>query len=295
MSEIIHVNRPGAAGDIIMTLQVVEKYKKLHPDTKIIYYCDPFYKDLPCLSSAVSEIKPSSKFNFNLSNSVNFYGYRGYPLLHHLMYFFGKEIGIDDTCYSYGFNPIFTPSSNPILNSLLLSEKKIITLHCTAGWSPYKNWPMNNWQEVVNRFANLDKFTLVQIGAKGDPVLTGVTSMVGKLTIAESVQLIKAAYLHLGVDSFSNHATALFPYTQGIILWGSTSPLEFGYGHNVNMWKPLKCSPCHKQYDWKTLNPDSKCPLDKLQSYDNPLHPCMLNITVDEVFTEISKLITLDD
>lgn len=295
MPEIIHVNRPGAAGDIIMTLQVIEKYKKLHPDIKVIYYCDPFYKELPRLSFAVNEIKPSSEFNFNLSNSVNFYGYSGYPLLHHLMYNFCKEMGLDDNCYNYGFNPIFYPSSNPDLNSLLASKKNIITFHCTAGWSPYKNWQMNNWQELVNRINKLNNYILVQIGAKEDPVLTGVINTMGKFSIVESIRLIKSAYLHLGVDSFSNHATALLPYTPGIILWGSTSPLEFGYGHNVNVWKPLKCSPCHKQYDWKILNPNGKCPLDKLQTWETPLHPCMANITVDEVFIEILKLIKNND
>ena len=131
--EILHLNRPGAAGDIIITLQAVEKYKKLNPNTKIIYYCDPFYKDLPCLSPAVNEVRNSSEFNKNLGKTVNFVGYTEIPLKNHLMYYFGKELGLNDTFYSYGFKPVFSSSSNPIVNSLLTSKKKIITLHCTAG------------------------------------------------------------------------------------------------------------------------------------------------------------------
>jgi ADP-heptose:LPS heptosyltransferase len=290
--EILHLNRPGAAGDIIITLQAVEKYKKLNPNTKIIYYCDPFYKDLPCLSPAVNEVRNSSEFNKNLGKTVNFVGYTEIPLKNHLMYYFGKELGLNDTFYSYGFKPVFSSSSNPIVNSLLTSKKKIITLHCTAGWSPYKNWDMNNWQEVIDRFnkLNLTDYIFVQLGAKKDPYLKNVVNVMD-ITISESVQLIKTACLHLGVDSFSNHATALLPYTPSIILWGSTHPMVFGYGHNVNIWRPLKCSPCYKVYDWITKNPTSKCPLDPLQTYNNPQNPCMTSITVDEVLTEILKVI----
>ncbi len=117
--------------------------------------------------------------------------------------------------------------------------------------------------------------------------------MKGKLSIVESIQLIKIARLHLGIDSFSNHVTALLPHTPSVILWGSTHPMIFGYGHNINIWKPLKCSPCYKIYDWITKNPTGKCPLDKLQSWGNPQHPCMLNITVDEVFNAILKQLNL--
>jgi len=296
MSEqkILHLNRPGAIGDIIMTLQAIEKYKKLNPNTKIIYYCDPGWKDLPLISSSINEVRSSSDFNIKVLDAQNLYGYSEVPLKHHLMWYFGRELGLDDPFYNYGFKPVFKPSDNTEFNSLLASKKKIITLHCNAGWSPYKNWDVKNWQEIVNRINTLYSFNynIIQVGKK-DPILEGVIDMKDKLSIVESIQLIKKATLHLGVDSFSNHATALLPYTPSIILWGSTHPMIFGYGHNVNIWKPLKCSPCYKVYDWITKSPTSKCPLDPLQTYDNPRHPCMSNITVDEVFTEILKLIKL--
>jgi len=288
----LHLNRPGAIGDIIMTLQAIEKYKKLNPDTKIIYYCDPTWIDLPLISSAIDEVRSSSNFDIKIPNAQNLYGYSEVPLKHHLTWYFGKELGLNDHFYSYGFKPIFKSSDNVEFNSLLASKKKIITLHCNAGWSPYKNWDIKNWQKIVN-YINTSypsNYNIVQIGKK-DFALEGVIDMRDKLSVVESIQLIKKATLHLGVDSFSNHATALLPYTPSIILWGSTHPMVFGYGHNVNIWKPLKCSPCYKVYDWITKNPTSKCPLDPLQTYNNPQNPCMTSITVDEVLAEILKVI----
>jgi len=291
--KVLYLNRPGAIGDIIMTLQTIEKYKKLNPNTKIIYYCDPVWKDLPLISSAVNEVRNSVDFDINLPGAQNLYGYTEIPLTHHLMWYFGKELGLDDHFYKYGFVPIFKPSQNKEFNSLITSERKIITLHCTAGWSPYKDWDIKNWQTIVNKFADYqfsDEFILVQIG-RSDAKLDNTIDMRNKLSVTECIQLIKKATLHLGIDSFSNHATALLPYTPSVILWGSTSPISFGYGHNVNIWKPLKCSPCYKNYDWMTTKPTGKCPLDPLQTYNNPQHPCMSSITVDEVFKEILKLI----
>jgi len=290
--KVLHLNRPGAIGDIIMTLQAIEKYKKLNPNTKIIYYCDPVWKDLPLISSAVNEVRSSADFNINLPGAQNLYGYTEIPLTHHLMWYFGKELGLDDHFYKYGFQPIFKSSNNQEFNSLLASKKKIITLHCNAGWSPYKNWDIKNWQKIINHIntSYSSNYNIVQIGKK-DFALEGIIDMGNKLSVVESIQLIKKATLHLGVDSFSNHATALLPYTPSIILWGSTSPISFGYGHNVNIWKPLKCSPCYKNYDWMTIKPTGKCPLDPLQTYNNPQHPCMSSITVDEVLTEILKAI----
>jgi ADP-heptose:LPS heptosyltransferase len=286
----LHLNRPGAIGDIIMTLQAIEKYKNLNRNIKVVYYCDPTWKELPMISSAVDEWRDSAEFKINALGAKNLYGYTEQPLKNHLMNYFGKELGLVDNFYQYGFRPIFKPSDNKEFNSILSDKNnRFITIHCTAGWSPYKNWDISNWQKVINQIKN---YTIIQIGDKNEsPFLTNVIDMRGKLSVVESIQLIKKATLHLGVDSFSNHATALLPLTPSVILWGSTHPMIFGYPHNINIWKPLQCSPCYRIYDWITKNPTGKCQLDTNQSWKTPNHPCMASITVDEVLNAISKLL----
>jgi len=281
MTKELHLNRPGAIGDIIMTLIAIDKYKKLNPNDKIVYYCDPSWMDIPAICPAVDEVRSSADFDIKTPGAQNFYGYATKPLIKHLTWYFGKELGLDDHFYNYGFKPVFKPSDNLEFNELIKSEKKIITIHCNSGWSPYKDWDIQNWQEIVNRINKFSsKYTIIQIG-KSDAKLEDTIDMRNKLSVSECIQLIKKATLHLGIDSFSNHATALLPYTPSIILWGSTHPSIFGYGHNANIWKPLKCSPCNKIYNNLSKTPQEPCPSEP--------HPCMGAITVDEVFNLILK------
>jgi len=282
VSKTLHLNRPGALGDIIMTLMAIDKYKKLNPNDKIIYYCDPSWKDLPIICPAVDEVKSSADFDIKTPGAQNLYGYTSKPLVKHLTWYFGKELGLDDHFYNYGFYPEFLPTENKEFNVLMNSERKVITIHCNSGWSPYKDWDIQNWQGVIDRFCSLGRtdYAIVQIG-KSDMKLNGTIDMRNKLSVTECIQLIKKATLHLGIDSFSNHATALLPYTPSVILWGSTHPGVFGYGHNINIWKPLKCSPCNKIYNNLSKTTQNPCPTEP--------HPCMSAITVDEVFNAILK------
>jgi ADP-heptose:LPS heptosyltransferase len=282
MPKELHLNRPGAIGDIIMTLIAIDKYKKLNPSDKIVYYCDPSWMDIPAICPAVDEVRSSADFDIKTPGAQNLYGYTAKPLIKHLTWYFGKELGLDEHFYNYGFYPIFNQQSNQEFNELIESEQKIITLHCNSGWSPYKDWDIKNWQEIVNRINEHyhNKYSIRQIG-RSDAKLEGTVDMRNSLSVTECIQLIKKATLHLGIDSFSNHATALLPYTPSIILWGSTHPSIFGYGHNINIWKPLKCSPCNKIYNNLSKTPQTPCPAEP--------HPCMAAITVDEVFNVILK------
>lgn len=300
----IHVNRPGAAGDIMLTLHVLERYKQQHPQARIIYYCATQFKDLPGISAAVSEVRDSKDFascppagSFNFIGYPYSEGYPGKPMQHHLLHYFAREMGLQDSFADYGFKPRFGPVANPVL-AAALTTGKIISLHCKAGWSPYKNWPIASWRALIARLkahGNLDGYRLIQIGAADDPALDGVLDLRGQLSLVESVQLIKAAALHVGVDSFSNHATALLPHTPAVILWGSTSPVGSGYGHNTNLWKAeFGCSPCYREYDTISADPKGKCPHDETRSWVNPAHPCMQAIGVDEVLSAILEKLCLN-
>ena len=294
----LHLNRPGAAGDILITLHAVEQFKRENPNWKIVYHCAPMFADLPKLCAAVDEVRETNSFtwqNSDVKKSVNLIGYprqEGYPnkpMQRNLVDYFADEIGVK--IERYGFIPQYPAITNSVISTLIATKKKIITFHVKAGWSPYKNWDMENWQEVIDRLnkrENASDYVLVQIGAKEDPSLENIVNLRGQLSLVESIQLIKSASLHLGVDSFSNHATAILPYTPGIILWGSTSPIGSGYLHNTNIWKnPLGCSPCYREYDSMSVDPKGKCPEDSTQSWEKPKHPCMQAITVDEVFKAV--------
>jgi len=288
----LHVSRPGAAGDILVTLLALEEFKQVNEDTKIIYYCAPQHKEIPRLSSAISEVRDIAEAPSTVKHLIGYPRHEGYPdkpMQKHLVHYFGKELGIDIQD-DYGFEANF---SAPLIIEEL-KDKKIITFHIKAGWSPYKEWAITKWREFVNRLTSeVQDYILVQIGGETDPALDHqlVLDLRGKLTIVESIQVIKKASLHFGIDSFSNHATALLPHTPAIILWGSTSPIGSGYAHNTNIWlgEKFKCSPCYREYDSMSVDPKGMCPLDPSKSWEETRHPCMQEISVDEVYAAAIK------
>jgi ADP-heptose:LPS heptosyltransferase len=123
--------------------------------------------------------------------------------------------------------------------------------------------------------------TTLQIGHKDDPALSNAVDFRGH-TIKAAIAAMKYAEVHIGVDSFTNHASAAV-LTPSVILFGSTAPIGSGYAQNVNIHKDLECSPCYREYDWSR---DSKgeCPYDK---------KCMDLITVDEVLVAVKAQLNL--
>ncbi len=85
---------------------------------------------------------------------------------------------------------------------------------------------------------------------------------------------IKYADVHMGIDSFTNHASAAV-FCPSVILFGSTSPTGSGYDQNINIYKDLPCQPCYREYKSK-----DQCPHGK---------KCMNMITVDEVLKAVLK------
>ena len=294
----VAVHRPGAAGDILMTLHLMGGLKKKYPDKRLVYYCHPSFADLARLASAVDEVRSTSDYkrghfkDFNLIGYPRLEGYPDKPMKKHLIEYFADELGVErDRLDDPNWEAVGLSAEALTFSSL----RRVISIHVKAGWSPYKNWPVDRWQEIVERLKKiLPDVRVIQIGAKDDPRLEGVTDYCGKLSLVESCYAIFNATLHLGVDSFSNHMTHIgYPITPAVIVWGSTAPTGSGYVHNTNVHlNPRGCSPCYKEYEGMSVDPRGKCPHDPKQTWDNPEHPCLQELTVDQVWQAVyQKLI----
>ena len=160
-----------------------------------------------------------------------------------------------------------------------------ITIHPKSGWSIYKDWALENWEEIIRRIhQSYPGVAVVQIGVGSDPRLAGVDhDLRGATSIAQALWLVKNSVLHLGVDSFTNHAAGAFEHP-AVILFGSTSPTGSGYASATNLWAELSCSPCYRE-DPKLSRADrGACINPPGQEYDHPRHACMAAITVEAVW-----------
>lgn len=221
----------------------------------------------------VFESKPGAKKKVLLSYPLN-EGYPEKPLNRHLIRIFNECAGVPDA--GMGMECTLTEKEEVFGAQLRAQYGRYVSLHVLAGWSPYKNWYEDRWQEVMERLFKKG-IVVIQIGASWDPAILNTVDMRGH-TIKEAVSVIKHAAVHMGVDSFSNHASAAVG-TRAVILFGSTSPIGSGYPGNKNIWKSsLECSPCYREFVNKMENP---CPYNK---------KCMDQITVDEVALAVEEL-----
>jgi ADP-heptose:LPS heptosyltransferase/glycosyltransferase involved in cell wall biosynthesis len=280
----IALNRPGAIGDIIMTLNLIPELKKQNPGQKISYFCHPsigsalfeLMKD-----AGVDEVRDFNEFDASkFDKAINLVGYplhENYPytpMKRHLLEYFSDEVGIEPKIYSL-------EAKYP-----LPSTKKYATLHTKAGWSHYKDWSQERWAEVV---AACPEITFIQIGAENDPKIPGaVHSFLGN-PLMDSVKLIANATIHVGIDSFSNHVTNMVK-TPAVILWGSTQPSAAGYEQNTNLSVGLPCQPCFKEDPRMTIHPLGPCDNPPGQTYDFPKHGCMAQLQTSTVIEAVKNL-----
>jgi glycosyltransferase involved in cell wall biosynthesis len=291
----IALHRPGAIGDILMTLNLVPALKAANQDCDVHYFCHANYAQPDALGTimlaagvdAVMDAASLSAFRAGYDRVVDLVGYplaEGYPerpMGRHLLSYFGAELGID-------VRTDYLPALTLPRPSVPDFAGDYATLQWQAGWSKYKQWPDERWSEVFNALASRG-ITIVRINEDA-----------GR-TLAQSIALFANARMHLGIDSFCNHLTNYYwsdpgigggaRRVPGVILWGSTQATAAGYPHNVNISKGLHCQPCFRESPAISRMPRGPCINPPRATYDDPTpHACTAEIGVDEVVAAALEL-----
>ena len=282
---IIECYRWGALGDCLMTTASLRAIKQKVPGCFIRYVTHPnmipILEGNKYIDELVSDSKSenSEKIYFSYPDKNSPLGDEGYPdklLNRHLIKIFAECAGLRD--YSDLRMECTLSEEEERSGRAMKSELgKYVTLHTTPGWSEYKSWYNDRWELVVEELFKMG-YVVVQLGGFKDPSVIGTVDFRSN-TIKEAISAIKYADFHLGVDSFTNHASATVG-TPAVILFGSTSPTGSGYDQNINIYKSLSCQPCYKEYEWSK---DNKGPC----SYDKK---CMNQISIKEVLDSFLEL-----
>ena len=292
------LNRPGAIGDILMTLNLIPQLREANPDHEIHYACHPSIGNALreiMTSAGVDVICDSQNFRFDRPDDrfVNLVGYpvdQGYPevpMTKHLIEYFAVEMGLGRR------DPLPALYLDLPPRPALDLPEHYVTLQVKTGWSAYKNWPIERWQELL-RTEECRDVPFVQIGAADEPKIPGADHRFLGSTLSLAIALVANATLHVGLDSFANHLTHYFwmsnaaggyqeRRTPGVILWGSTQPSALGYDKNVNICLGLPCQPCFREDPAISKMPRGPCTNPPLQIYAEPKHACMHGIDVARV------------
>jgi ADP-heptose:LPS heptosyltransferase/glycosyltransferase involved in cell wall biosynthesis len=305
----IAICRPGAIGDVIMTLNLVPLLRQQWPLHEIHYYCHPSIgaglKDL-ILASGVVAIGDSSRLDAKADNYERVFNLVGYPLeegyperplRRHLLDYFATELGL-----KLGDSPQETAQkARPPFPALRLSlpprrlelPAAYATLQVKTGWSAYKEWPVSRWAEVVRACLEIP---IYQIGTADEPLVEGARHDLMGERLAPTIEVIANATLHLGLDSYANHLTHYLWEERGavrrvpaVILWGSTQVSALGYDHNTNISLGLSCQPCFREDPSISRMPRGPCINPPRQIYAEPRHACMGGIEVGRVVQAVRE------
>jgi ADP-heptose:LPS heptosyltransferase/SAM-dependent methyltransferase len=295
----IALHRPGAIGDIVMTLNLVPQLKAAHPGHAIRYFCDPSIgvalSEL-MVAAGVDSIESSAAFaeaaaacahSFNLVGYPLAEGYPERPMARHLLQYFALEAGLSGADL-----PTVAVPRPPRPAGL---PPRYATLQARAGWSVYKNWPLERWAAAIAQCADVP---VIQIGAADDPRVPGARHDFLGTPLATGIALVANAAIHLGVDSFANHLTHLRWHdgdpdrgtpVPAVVVWGSTQASAAGYPHNVNLSLDLPCQPCFREDPALSRQPRGPCINPPGQVYREPRHACLHNLPVDRVVAAIRR------
>jgi glycosyltransferase involved in cell wall biosynthesis len=289
--KVIALNRPGAIGDILMTLNLIPALRDANPDWPIWYFCDarlgaPEELGNTMLKAGIDQIldyRSWEQWANTVERPVPLVGYplqAGYPekpMRDHLLQYFAKEVGLT---VNGSLQALTLPKpANPLGDG-----EPYATIQMSAGWSKYKEWFPERWELVRRELADI---RMIQIDKDQGYMLD------------QSIAIFANARMHIGIDSFCNHLTNYYwqddvgsaRRVPGVILWGSTQASAAGYAHNVNISKGIACQPCFRENPAISLQPRGPCINPPRASYDdNTAWACMASISVDEVVIAIRDL-----
>jgi ADP-heptose:LPS heptosyltransferase len=294
----IALHRPGAIGDILMTLNCVPALRAAHPGHAIHYFC------APALGIALADVMHAAGVDViadagdyparaaSYAQAINLIGYplhEGYPerpMRRHLLQYFAAEMGLSPD----GLSELTLP--RPARPAGV--PARFATLQAHAGWSVYKNWPRPRWESLLGACTDIPVF---QLGTADEAPIAGARHDFLGTPLATAVALVANASLHIGVDSFANHLTHFrwrgddgsLSRTRGVIVWGSTQASAAGYPHNVNISIGLPCQPCFREDPKLSRMPRGPCITPPGQTYDAPRHACLHGLPVERVLSEVRR------
>lgn len=129
-------------------------------------------------------------------------------------------------------------------------QKPLVVVHRGKG-REIKLIPMSSMIDIVNELKH--DYDVAQIGYKFDDKIPGTIDLRQRMTFRQSMAVMMDADFIVGHDSMPAHASGIVQ-TPGVFIYGPTSPVDFGYTHNENIFTGY-CSkelsaPCGRPCTW---------------------------------------------
>ena len=238
---------------------------------------------IPFFSKIPNRVGYTGEFRFGLINRRHTLDKNKYPLLASQYLQLAKtDLSESITFSEYPALTVAQRDLGPTLERFNIDPLRPYICLCPgAEYGPAKRWPQEHFTRLAQKLAD-NHFHTITLGGENDKKIGAMIykntqqetqDLTGKTTVKEAIQLIAGATCVVTNDSGLMHVAAALRRPL-IALFGSSSP-EYTpplSDKATVLTKALPCSPCFKRV----------CPLGHTN--------CLKDITVDEVFTNISKL-----
>ncbi|MFP4671474.1 MAG: glycosyltransferase family 9 protein [Desulfohalobiaceae bacterium] len=165
-----------------------------------------------------------------------------------------QELGFGVRDYSLGLR--CTPGQERSAGQLLLEHgvQDRYAVFCPFSTREQKLWPMQHWRTLAAMLQDRLGLQAVILGGPGDReqaelLSTGqpqVRALAGETSLGQSLALIQAARLLIGVDTGLTHM-GIMSEVPSIALFGSTRPyLQTNRANSAVLYKARSCSPCRR-------------------------------------------------
>ncbi len=256
--KLIGIRTWGGIGDGLLVTPALKALKQKYPNSEIRVVCNDNHKEIfennPSIDflsvspdeSAIKDVKQIYETNYGkLKPSIN-YKKHATEIIADLL-----EVQLKNK----KLQVFLTEKEEEKAKKILSKYKNPITMHITSKCSKNQEWFVDRWEKLAK---NMFEYDFIQLGSKDDPLVKGVIDMRGKTTVREAIALVKHSKCFVGVDSFLGHAPNITG-TPGVVLFGPSNPIVWGYDENINIYKDLKCAPCIDVLGGKKCQYKSRC------------------------------------
>ena len=245
------IDRLGAPGDALITANVIRCIKENYPNLRI--NCITPHPVLIHLDPQIDTInQPETFYSFDSSYwELIVRKEKSQNIIEHNM----LRLGIDK--YDYKATYYLSKEEKDWAKQETIQFENPILAICTKSKEPVKNWPKENWSELIqNLKAN---FSIIQLGDYREPTFDGVHRYAGKLSMRESASILSSVSYFIGPDSLLMHIANGLNIPSTIIFGGSRPVGCFGYSDNTNLSSSPECSPCWIHEGYESCDHDFKC------------------------------------
>jgi len=162
----------------------------------------------------------------------------------------------------------------------------------------YKNWPVNYWIDLLNSIVQqCPEKKIVLLGDENEiglsakimaEVSNNVSSMIGKTSVSEVMNIISQSEFFIGLDGGLMHLAVALKKTT-FTIWGASSVTLYGYEKFGPLHKcvslHLSCNPCNAWINpnhTKTTSPET-C----------PDYACLRRLMPQDVFNQFMQYVNL--